>query len=254
MSTDERVMRFPKVQSPFTRSENANGDYTVDDEIQDGYEWVFNNDDVIAVEKLHGTNCAVEIAYGEEGIEITPWTRFGHADMNRVDAFGTTNHHRVTRAFQNSLQRGYLDELDEGVHYGEVVGPKLHGNPHELSEHLFIPFRWLADKCAYRSWGNYPKTLDSLENWFSEDLFSLFYSRIHGTDLTDASVSNGTFCEGIVFFHPDASLTEDGVAVEEQSLGSGRYRKVAPHYAKLRRDMFDGFNRGEWPMTEYSNH
>lgn len=254
MPADEPVTRFPKVQSPFTRSETENGHYTVNDEVQDGYEWVFNNDDVIAVEKLHGTNCAVKVWYGEEGIEVTPWSRFGPADMNRVDPFGMTNHQRVTRAFQNSLQRGYLDDLDEGVHYGEVVGPKLHGNPHELSEHLFIPFSWLADKCAYRSWGEYPKTLDSLRNWFSEDLFSLFYSRIHGTDLDSASVSNGTFCEGIVFFHPDAEPTEQGVTTEEQSLGGGRYRKVAPNFAKLRRDMFGGFKRGEWSMTEHSNH
>jgi len=250
----DRVMRFPKVQSPFVRSENENGDYTVDDKIQDGFEWVVNNDDVIAVEKLHGTNCAVEITHGEQGLEIDPWTRFGPADMNRVDPFGTTNHHRVTAAFQNSLRRGYLDELGEGVHYGEVIGPKLHGNPHGVNEYLFIPFAWLIDKCSYNSWGNYPKTLESLREWFSTDLFSLFYSRIHGTDLDTASVSNGTFCEGIVFVHPDGEPTEQAITVEEQSLGGGRYRKTAPNFAKLRRDMFDGFNNGNWPMTDYSNH
>jgi len=46
--------RFPKIHSPFKRKENEDGEYVVYDEVNDGYEWVFQNDDVLAVEKLHG--------------------------------------------------------------------------------------------------------------------------------------------------------------------------------------------------------
>jgi hypothetical protein len=252
--TDERVTRFPKVLSPFTRSEDEHGCYTVNDEVNDGFEWVFATDDVLAVEKLHGTNCAVRITESETGLQIEPWTRHGSEGMNRVEPFGPTVQHRLTRAFQNSLRRGYLDELGEGVHYGEVVGPDFHGNAYELSENLFIPFQWLVEKCSYRSWGKYPKTLDSLREWFSTELFSLFYSRLNGTDLETASVANGTFCEGIVFVHPDASYRESEMTMTEQSLGGGRYRKVASNLAKLRRDMFAGYQHDEWPMTHYGDH
>jgi len=246
------VMRFPKVQSPFERSENSDGHYTVDDEINDGFEWVIENDDVLAVEKLHGTNAAVRVETTEQGLDVEAWTRHGMEPMQRADPYGSRAHQHIVRAVQNSLTRGYIPE-ESGVHYGEVVGPDFHGNAHELNENLFIPFSWLAEKCAYTSWGKYPKTLDALRKWFSTELFSLFYARMHGKDLDSASVSEGTFCEGVVFVHPDAVYTEE-ITTEEQYLSGGRYRKTTPHLAKLRRDMFGGYQRDEWPMTEYGNH
>lgn len=250
-----RPLRFPKVKSPFVREENENGDYVVQDEVMDGYEWVFENDNVIAVEKLHGTNCCVDIVYGEHGMEIDGYTRHGHEPMQKVDPYSPmTEHHWLTRAFQNSLRRGYLDNLDAGVHYGEVVGPDFHGNAHELEENLFIPFEWLAEKCSYNSWGKYPKTFESLQNWFNDQLFSLFYARMHGTDLETASVSNGTFCEGLVFVHPEGEYHENGLEPEEETLSNGKERKYSPRHAKLRRDMFGEFKNDEWPMTEHSNH
>lgn len=248
----ERVMRFPKVKSPFERSENNNGDYTADDVVSDGYEWVFENDDVLAVEKLHGTNGAVRVEETETGLDVEAWTRHGMEPMQIADPYGSYAHQHIVRAVQNSLRRGYIPEQD-GVHYGEIVGPDFHGNAHELDENLFIPFSWLERNCSYTSWGKYPKTFDSLEDWFSDKLFSLFYANMHGTDLERASVSNDTFVEGVVFVHPNNSYTEN-IATEEEHLSNGQYRKTTPHLAKLRRDMFDGYQRSEWPMTEYSNH
>jgi hypothetical protein len=250
-----RPIRFPKVKSPFEREEDEDGDYVVYDEVKDGFEWVFENDDVLAVEKLHGTNCCISIQNGEHGKEIEGYTRHGHEPMQRIEPYGPmTEHHYLTRAFQNSLRRGYLDDLDEGTHYGEVVGTDFHGNAHELEENLFIPFQWLADKCAFNSWGEYPKTFASLEKWFSDQLFSLFYARMHGKDIKDTSVSQGVFCEGIIFLHPDGGYSESNLQPKEEQLSSGMYRKYSPHHAKLRRDMFSGFAKKEWPMTDYSNH
>jgi len=197
----------------------------------------------------------VEIDQVNIGLEIEGYTRHGHEPMQRVEPYGPmTEHHWLTRAFQNSLRRGYIDDLGEGVHYGEVVGPDFHGNAHELDENLFIPFQWLADKCSYNSWGKYPKTLNAIENWFSDQLFSLFYSRMHGVDLDESSVSNGTFCEGIIFVHPDGSYSEGELDMREEELSGGMYRKYSPHHAKIRRDMFEGYKNKEWPMTDYSNH
>lgn len=228
--------------------------YSVYDEVNDGYEWVFENDDVLAVEKLHGTNCCVSIENTETGLDVEGYTRHGYEPMQRAETYGTTEHQNVVRSIQNTLRRGYLDNLGEGVHYGEVVGPDFHGNPHELEENLFIPFSWLKDKCSYTSWGKHPKTFDSIKNWFADGLFSLFYSRMHGVDLDTASVSNGTFCEGLIFVHPDAGYTESNLVLDEEQFSDGTYRKYTPKLAKLRRDMFKEYQLDEWPMTEYGNH
>lgn len=232
--------RFPKVHSPFKREENNNGEYVVYDEIADGYEWVFDTDNTIAVEKLDGTNCCVRVENIEQGLSVEGFTRHGYEPMQRADPYGQTPHQYVVRGIQNSLQRGYLDGLSDGVHYGECVGPKFQGNPHELDENLFIPFEWLQDKCHYKSWGDYPTDFDTISGWFKEDLFSLFYSRMHGTGLQEASVSNGTYCEGIVFIEKGAQYTPE-MDMTEEHMGGDTYRKYAPRMAKLRRDMFEWF-------------
>lgn len=237
-------LRFPKVHSPFKREENEDDEYVVYDEVNDGYDWVFENDDVVAVEKLDGTNCAVRIEHTETGLDIEPFTRHGYEPFQKADPYGGYSHRRIVRGVQNSLRRGYLDDLDSGVHYGESVGPDFQSNPHELDENLFIPYKWLYDKCSYNSWGKHPKTFDSINDWFKDNLFSLFYSRMHGVDLETASVSNGTFCEGIIFVHPDVGsrgYREDGIIPDEEKLSSGMHRKVHPHLAKLRRNMFDWY-------------
>jgi len=234
--------RFPKIHSPFKRKENEDGEYVVYDEVSDGYEWVFQNDDVLAVEKLHGTNTAVRIRQGEHGLLLDGYTRHGPEPFQQVDPYSADYHHRrICRAIQNSYRRGYLDELGEGVFYGETVGPDFHGNEHELEENLFIPFDWLVDKCSYKSWGKYPKDFETISGWFEENLFSLFYARMHGTSFETASVENGTFCEGIIFIRPDAQYNAQSIELEEEELSNGMYRKYAPNMAKLRRDMFGWF-------------
>jgi len=237
------VKRFPKVHSPFKREENEDGEYVVYDEVNDGFDWVFENDDVLAVEKLDGTNCAVYIEKRPDTHDyIEAWTRHGYEPFQEAEPYGQTAHQFIVRAFQNSKRRGYLDNLEDGVHYGEAVGPDFQGNPHELDENLFIPFSWLVDKCSYNSWGKYHKDFEAISGWFENDLFSLFASRMHGIDLTEASVSNGTFCEGIIFVHPDASYRQENITMEEEKLSGGMYRKKTPNLAKLRRDMFSWFD------------
>jgi len=56
-------------------------------------------------------------------------------------------------------------------------------------------------------------------DWFKDGLFSLFRCRWDGISPSEAAVSNGYFCEGIMFTHPDDD-----------------------RMAKLRRDMFDWYN------------
>jgi len=50
----QKIINMPKIECPFVRKE-INGKYLVINEINPGYEWVFEDDSVMAIEKLHGT-------------------------------------------------------------------------------------------------------------------------------------------------------------------------------------------------------
>lgn len=226
--------RFPKVQSPYNRSENSSGNYVVSDSMNKDLSWVFERaEEVEAVEKIDGTNVAV---YVDDGVIVDASTRIGDRSMNYVNPYVHQDKRYVVRAIQNSVGRGYTDDLNEGWNFGEVVGPHMQENPHELEKDLFIPFEWLRRKCEYRSYGDYPTDFESISEWFENGIFSLFHSKMHGTDFDQASVRNDTFVEGIVFVHPDF----DGV-IRSKDLNTFQHEEFGTsthQLAKLRRDMF----------------
>jgi len=192
-----------KIQSPFVREVNDKGDYVVTPKITEGYEWVFEDDTVLAIEKLHGTNVSIIV---ESGIVTSLWNRTARIPFfNKGKSF-------ITKGVLESFDRGYC-ELPDGQWFGELIGPKINGNPYQLKEHVWIPFKtYSAKHLAYTSWGKYPKTFESMSGWF-QTLMPLYSLRIHGKEATSKY-----FVEGIVFTHPDGRM------------------------AKLRCDMFDWFN------------
>jgi len=205
---------FPKLHAPFKRHENESGEYVVFDEVNDGFEWVFEDDSVRAVEKLDGTN--VSIVLDADGEIDSVYTRMGDETINHIAPF-TSEHPFIIKGILNSLSRGWIDNLESNTqHHGELIGPKVNGNPYDLEEHLFVPFDYLYDKVYYKSWGDYPKTYDVISDWFEDGLLPLFYARIHNLQFDE--LPEDAFVEGIVFTHPDG-------------------RK-----AKLRRDMFDWYD------------
>lgn len=263
MSDADIPKRFPKVESPYRRDENSNGDYVVDPDggfcgVKSKFEWVFDRaDEVEAVEKLDGTNCAVYVEHKHGEWSVTDVaTRMGNKEMQRALPFGPkTNHHYITRAVQNSVRRGYVrlvaNEHGEGWFFGEAVGPKFQDNPHELDEHLFVPFDWLRDKCAYTSYGKYDTSPEAIRDWFrGEDngLFSLFASRMHGQDLEASRPANGTFVEGIIFVAP---WFEGRIRPADLTVGNGG--QSVKELSKVRRDMFQPFQDDEWPLTKWGH-
>lgn len=198
-----RVADMPKLHSPFVR-EVVDGAYVVTPKVAEGMEWVFTDPSVIATEKLHGTNVSVVIRGGEI-VEV--WNR-----DTRIPFF-SNGRGFIIQGLLESHERGYT-ALPDGQHFGELIGPKLHGDPHEVGKHLWIPFSTYArEKLAYKSWGKYPKTFESLSGWFEHHLCSLFRCRIHKEKPNPAK-----FCEGVVFVQPSTGKM-----------------------AKLRRDMFPWF-------------
>lgn len=196
------ALDMPKIKSPFVRAV-VDGAYVVTPEVESGYEWVFEDPRVLAVEKLHGTNVSIVIDGGE--------VREVYNRTTRVPFF-SKGKGMIMEGLLESFKRGYCD-LPDGQHFGELVGPLLQGDPHQVGKHLWIPFATYArKKLAYKSFHTHPKTFDGLSGWFREGLFSLFATRIHGEP-----PNRERFVEGIVFTHPDGRM------------------------AKLRRDMFSWF-------------
>lgn len=195
------IINMPKLESPFVREKNEQGQFVVINKIAEGYEWVFEDENVLAIEKLHGMNISIYIDKGE----ITHiWTK-----GRRHKMFGDLNNLIVSRALLNSYERGYLEFLPDGQHFGEVIGKGIQSNEYDLEEPLWIPFSTYAkENLYYKSWGKYQKDFDTISEWFKElmPLFNLHRGK--GKD---------SFVEGIVFTHPDGRM------------------------AKLRVDMFDWY-------------
>lgn len=189
---------MPKIESPFVRKE-INSEYIVTPEITEGYEWVFTDESVMALEKLHGTNVSVLI---QDGVITSVWNR-----TERIPFFNKGKKF-IIEAILNSFERGYMEFLPDGQHFGEVIGEKVNGNPYKIKGHLWIPFEtYCKNHLAYKSWGKYPKTYEAISEWF-KTLMPL-YAIKHG--------DKEGFVEGVVFTHPDGRM------------------------AKLRKDMFDWF-------------
>jgi len=189
-----------KLESPFVRKE-INGIYVVTPEIAEGYKWVFNDEKVLATEKLHGTNVSIVI---EEGIVKSIFNR-----TERLPFFNKGKKH-IIEGLLESYDRGYIDILGDGQHFGELIGEKVNGNPYKIKGHVWIPLRHLQKKYYYKSWGKYPKTFEIISEWF-KTLMPLYALQING--------DKEGFVEGVVFVHPDGRM------------------------AKLRKDMFDWYER-----------
>jgi hypothetical protein len=201
------IRDFPKIKSPFKRVHNAKGHYVVTPEIEEGCEWIFE-DNVRAVDKLHGTNICVHFRNGHVVAIDNRSTRI----MQEPIAILGKKHGQRTRfllGLLHSAEREWLDPFVDGPVYGELIAPDINTNLHEVPYPLFVPFSYLYDKCHWKSWikNKYPKDFESISNWFKE-LTSLFTERVFKRQL---------LAEGLVFCHPDGRM------------------------AKLRRDMFDWY-------------
>lgn len=209
---------MPKLESPFVRVLNENNEYLVTPEITPGYEWVFSDESVLCIEKLHGTNVSIIV---ENGAILSVWNR-----TERIPFFNKGKWF-IIEAVQEANLRGYC-ELPDGQHYGEVIGPKMQGNPYKLEKHIWIPFVKFGQKhLRYKSWGKYPKDFNTISEWF-KDLMPLYWAMKHGLT-KDINGKYEGFVEGVVFTHPDGQM------------------------AKLRKDMFSWYEGRRHKGVEDAN-
>lgn len=228
----EKLTDFPKLYCPFVRkifkiNEDDWKKYgkelqlrspdvsLVVNEVNPGYEWVFEDKNTIAVEKLDGTNVKIKT---ENGRLVLLMNRKNVIDPLQIMKGKTFIIEGVFRA----IQKGYVDQ--DGEQAGEVIGPKLQGNPYELNNHIWYPFSKAIKHLSYRSFHKHEKTFDNLEYWFKNFLFSRFTSKRGNSNI---------FAEGVVFYN--LKRKEEGKVWR----------------AKLRRDMFPFYYEDKVKIYDY---
>jgi len=203
--TNLYIVDYPKLESPFIRKTISR--YVCTPEIDENYKWVFEDNGVKAVDKLHGSNHCCLFENGELIAVDNRKTRYLEAPIT-IKA-RNTHLARIIEGINTAIEREWIAKDFTGRLYGELIGPTINGNLHKVEKHYFVPFDYLEAKCHWKSWINnkYPKTYEAISEWFKE-LISLFSQRVLKIE---------TPAEGIIFYHPDG-------------------RKC-----KLRRNMFDWF-------------
>jgi hypothetical protein len=158
----------------------------------------------MAIEKLHGTNVSIII---QDGVITVVFNR-----TERIPFFNKGKAH-IIRGLLESYERGFMENLLDGQHFGELIGEKVNDNPYKIKGNVWIPFETFGQKhLKYKSWGKYPKDFDTISGWFKE-LIPLYACMCQGEEGRKSG-----FVEGIVFTHPDGRM------------------------AKLRKDMFEWFS------------
>jgi hypothetical protein len=209
---------FPVSKDQFTKCGNRYGlrapeVYLVVDRMNPGFEWVFDDPDTIAVEKLNGTNMKIMT---EIGRLVALQNRKNVIDPLQILSGKTF----IIEGIFRSIGKGYVRA--DGEQAGELVGPKVQGNPYKLDFHEWYPFDKAIADLRYRSFHEHARTFDNWSSWFKDGLLSRYYQKI----ASKKGLEDKVFAEGVVFYN---------------------LKRKAEHkifMAKLRRDMFDWFYDG----------
>jgi len=215
---------FPKIECPFVRKTyKVNADdfkkhghglqlrapevYLATDKINPGFEWVIDDPDTIAVEKLNGTNVKLQT---ENGRLVTLQNRKNIIDPLQI----LKGKSFIVEGIFTAIQKGYVE--DNEVQAGEIIGPKLQGNPYLMDNHIWYPFAKAIKHLKYKSFHEHERTFANFNVWFKDHLKSLYHSKRVGYE-------NAVFAEGVVFYNLN------------------RKAENKTYMAKLRRDMFAWF-------------
>jgi len=234
MTQEQKVILpdYPKLHSPFIRKtfevnkedwEKYGRDLQlrspdvrlVINEINPGYEWVFEDKNTIAVEKLDGSNVKLMT---EKGRLVALQNRKNIIDPLQI----VKGQSFILEGVFQAIGKGYVDE--NGEQDGELLGPKIQGNPYKLPAHLWYPFSKTIKHLSYRSFHEHERTFDNWSLWFKDWFISRFATKRGDKDI---------MAEGLVFYN-----------LKRKAEGK-IYR------AKLRRDMFEWFYSDKIEIYDY---
>jgi len=229
----EKLSNFPKIHCPFIRKNfDINKDqwkkygrklqlrepkvYLAVNEINPGYDWVFDDPNTFAVEKLDGTNVKLKT---ENGRLVALQNRLNIIDPLQI----IKGKSFILEGIFQSIGKGYVDK--DGEQVGELIGTKLQGNPYKLENtHLWYPFEKSIKHLKYRSFHEHDRNFDNWSSWFKEYLISLFAMK---------RGNRGIMAEGVVFYNLKRKF------------------EMKTYMAKLRRDMFEWFYSDKIDVYNY---
>ena len=231
---------FPKIQCPFIRKNFAVDKaqwkkhgrrlqlrdpeaYLVVDQVNPGYEWVFEDEDTFAVEKLDGSNVKLRT---DGGRLVELQNRKNVIDPLQIIKGKTF----LVEGVLMSATKGYVQP--EGEQAGELIGPKLQGNPYRLDVHEWYPFERAITALRYRSFDEHERNFDNWSSWFKDYLFSRYFQKRASKMKWDDKV----MAEGVVFYN------------------LRRKAEQKTWMAKLRRDMFDWFYADKIEIVGYDKN
>jgi hypothetical protein len=229
---------FPKVRCPFIRQTfevdkeswrkygktlqiRSPEVYLVVNRINSDFEWVFEDPETFAIEKLDGTNVKI---LTENGRLVAVQNRLNVIDPLQIISGKTF---LIEGIFQ-SIGKNYVK--GDGEQAGELIGPKLQGNPYKLNTHLWFPFERTLSDLRYRSFHEHARTFENWSNWFKTGLVSRFYSK----RASKMGITDTVMAEGIIFYN-----------LKRRSEGK-------TWMAKLRRNMFDWYYSDFVSIKDYS--
>ena len=179
MDTPKHLSDFPKVYCPLIRQTfkvdkeqwkqhgralqlKSPEVYLVVNKISPGFEWVFTDPDTIAVEKLDGSNIKILM---EKGRLI--------AIQNRLNVIDPLQLVKGKTFIMEGIHQSAAKELikPEGEFAGELIGPKLQGNPYKLTHHEWYPFEKAITDLTYRSFHEHERTFEKFSRWFQNNLY-----------------------------------------------------------------------------------
>ncbi len=227
---EEFLSDFPKLQCPFIRqtfkvdhnqfeSQGRKAGlrlpevYLVVNKVNPGYEWVFDDPDTFAVEKLNGTNIKLKT---KNGRLIALQNRKTVIDPLQI--IGGRNF--LIEGIFRSIGKGYVKP--DGEQAGELIGPKILGNPYKLEFHEWYPFEKSLKDLRYNSFQEHDRTFNNWSLWFKDRLYSRYYQKI----ALKKGIEDKIFAEGVIFYNLK------------------RKAENRIWMAKLRRDMFDWYYEG----------
>ena len=184
--------------------------YLVTPEVNPGYEWVFDDPDTFAVEKLDGINVKIKM---EKGRLVCIQNRKNPIDPLQV-MHGKTF---IIEGIFRSIGKGYVKE--EGEQAGEVIGPKLQGNPYKIDLHEWYPFEKAITDLRYKSFEEHERNFKNWSGWFKDWLHSRYFTK----RASKLGLTEKVFAEGVIFYN-----------LKRRAEGKS-------WMAKLRRNMFDWY-------------
>jgi hypothetical protein len=218
---------FPKIHCPFIRQTFPTAKdgwkqhgarlslrkpevYLAVNRINPGYEWVFQDPETIAVEKLNGTNVKI---LTEKGRLVAVQNRKNVIDPLQI-FHGKTF---IIEGIFMAVGKGVVKE--DGEQAGELIGPKVQANPYKLDLHEWYPFEKAIAHLRYDSFHKHDRTFDNWSLWFKDGLVSRFFTK----RASKLGLLEKVMAEGVVFYN-----------LKRKAQGE-------TYMAKLRRDMFSWY-------------